>query len=156
MKATLFVLALLPALSLAALAEAETPSAETAAAEHASIYDCLAAVAREQEDLANCQGLEVRRYLNQIAEAGGNLGLRAVSHAYAIELGGWLSAWTDALEESLWLAHDKERVLAAFTDLKLRAVGECLDAELEAALPMEQIAPCFADVFGPALVEEMQ
>lgn len=137
--------------------------------EHANLYECLSAVARDEDEMDTCQGLEFNRCISEIIEASGNTGARAFSLCWTGEVREWLDLWAGMLESSLWIGEPlpgevrTERewqsqiaVLDHFATALERAADQCIRAAGGQNYPLDHIGPCLGEVYGPALLDAMQ
>jgi hypothetical protein len=120
---------------------------------------CLLDVVLGRSSLSECYGLASGGCINEIVEAGGNLGIRAGSVCSQIELTAWYGAWAWTLEEALWGAENSEvakNILAQFAEIQAQAAGRCLRISDPYSLSMKQIAQCVGEIYGPFLVENLR
>jgi hypothetical protein len=80
------------------------------------IFGCLFETSLGTKKLDECYGLISNRCLDEVAEAGGNLGTRTIRGCAARELASWFDAWVDALEEATWSTLSVDLATGAWTD----------------------------------------
>ena len=122
------------------------------------MLDCLSDAARGRSPVSRC-GV-AGRCLDEINEAGGNLGNSAIRGCATSELMMWLTLWAEHLEVRLWMSEtgdppgDSAAILERFARTQTRAAEECLKPPADAL--MLKPSQCFAGIYGPFLVEEIR